>query len=95
MQRVADLPHWPPDASGIIPSRTRVSGVSPEQVAIKDVERVVGNHIDFTGTFAETVVKYGFNTPDVKTANKLAALLRQNKEVCVFSIGVLEIPADA
>lgn len=94
MQRVCDLPHWPPDAAGTIPPSGGVFAVLAEQVNIKEVVRAVGNSIDFTGKSGQMVVRYCFKAPDAKTARKLTEILKRNVNMPLFSIGALEIPPD-
>lgn len=77
MQRVMDLVGWPPDGawSG---TRGETFPISPEQVTIKEVVRIVRNHIDFMCAFQNKDVLYPFSAPDEATAHKLVRILKNN-----------------
>ena len=82
MQRVMDLPGWPPDGGGaygrgdIFPSS--------QEVTIKEVFRVMENKITFTCSFGAKDLSYDFSAPDEKTAEKLAVILKANTGKTLF-----------
>jgi hypothetical protein len=93
MQRVMDLAGWPPDGGGTwAPGET--FAISSEQVAIKEVVRIVGNHVDFRCTFQGKDVLYPFSAPDDATAEKLVTILKNSTGASLLSVGALEIPQD-
>lgn len=93
MTRVMDLRGWPPDGAGS-GARRGTFPIHPEQVAIKEVLRIVGNHVDFRCTFQGKDVLYPFSAPDEATAGKLVTILKNNTGASLLSIGILEIPQD-
>jgi hypothetical protein len=93
MPKVMDLPGWPPDGAGAA-ARGETFPIHPEQVAIKGVLRIVGNHVDFRCTFQGKDVLYPFSAPDEATAGKLVTILKNKTGASLLSIGMLEIPQD-
>ena len=91
MLRVMDLPHWPPDSGGSFASGDRFS-TSAEEVLIDEVTKVDGTKVTFTCTFDGRKLTYDFAAPSVRTAEKLATILRENVGKTLFAVGVIELP---
>lgn len=94
MTMLMDLANWPPAISGMWKSPYGVGSPTPKQVAIKEVVRVSGKHVDFKCTFESVDVDYPFDAPDEKTAEKVATILRNHKGMDLISVGNIEIPED-
>ena len=92
MARVMDLPNWPPDSGGPFDPRSHRFAISSEEVVIDEVTKVDGTKITFTCLFDGNKLTYDFSAPSVRTAEKLAEIIRENSGKALFSIGMIEIP---
>jgi hypothetical protein len=91
MLRVMDLPHWPPEPGGAFKPGDQLA-ISSEQVLIDEVMKVDGTKLTFTCAFDGKKLSYDYAAPSVRTAEKLAMILRENVGNTLFSVGVIELP---
>ena len=94
MKRVKDLAGWPPEPAGAFNPHGGTFAISPEQVTIKRVVRVVRSRVDFVCRFDEKELNYSFAAGEEKTAKKVEAILESNLGTTLFSNGTAEIPGD-
>ena len=93
MRRVSDLAGWPPIGGGAY-GRGNSFAISSEQVAVKEVVRIVDEHVTFTCAFEGNLLTYDFCAPNEETADKVGKLLKENSGKTLFSVGMLELPLD-
>jgi hypothetical protein len=94
MMRVMDFAGWVPQSGGAYRGGDKFP-ISAEEVTIEKVLRVTEDHVAFTCDFGGKSVGYDFYVPDIRTAEKVAAILSANVGGTLFSIGILELPPDA
>jgi len=92
-RRVMDLDGWPPVSGGAYRPGNSFA-ISTEQALIKDVQRVTDRNVHFTCLLEGRDQGYDLFVPNENTANKLAAILRDNVGETLFSIGMKFIPED-
>lgn len=93
MQRVMDLPGWPPQSGGAF-KPGEIFPQSSEEVTIERVLRMNDGHLLFACRFDGRSVFYDFPLLDEKTGAKVADILNDNIGKTLFSIGIVEIPED-
>jgi hypothetical protein len=87
MQRVRDLPGWPPQwGNG--------RDVPVGDVSIDEVVGVTDTKVTFTGVADQKSVQLNFFAADVNTAEKVAKVLRDNRGKKLEQIAKAEVDPD-
>jgi hypothetical protein len=94
MLRVSDLPEWPSDSSGSYSPGRDTFATGAEEPAIKDVVQVAVDTVTFRCMFRGQLLTYELPSPDARTAQEVASILRENVGKALLSIAMIEIPAD-
>jgi hypothetical protein len=94
MLRISDLPEWPPDSSGSYSPGGDTFATGAEEPAIKDVVQIAVKSVTFRCVFRGQLLTYELPTPDARTAQEVASILRENVGKAILSIAMIEIPAD-
>jgi hypothetical protein len=61
-------------------------------VVLDEVTKVDGTKLTFTCTFDGKKLIYDYAAPSVRTAEKLAAILRENAGKTLSFVGLIELP---
>jgi hypothetical protein len=91
MRKIEDLCGWAP-FPGVATGRGS-KAVNLVEVLIDEVVVVADTYIDFLGIWERTV-NFRFDIPDKETAEKVAAILRENRGKPLLSIASHPIPED-
>jgi hypothetical protein len=92
--RIMDLDGWVPQSGGAYRGGDKFP-ISAEEVTIEKVLRAMKDHVAFTCDFGGKSVGYDFYVPSLHVAEKVATILNANVGKTLFSIGAIELPADA
>jgi hypothetical protein len=93
MRRIGDLRHWPPsNFGGYGPGGGDRNPTHASQVAIKDVLGVTSGHVHFSCVFEGEQRTCDFYVPDQKTADQVAAVLKNHTGENLLSIREEAIP---
>lgn len=93
MERVMDLPGWPPNPGGSV-SGGGTFPIAIDLAVIEEVIQVMKDHVTFTCRSNGDVAPYRFQMPDTRTGEKIAKILNDNRGRSLLSIGIIEIPTD-
>jgi hypothetical protein len=88
-----DLPGWMPKPIGSDPFTTRYRNDFGEAI-VEHILRVMDDHVVFTCKFMGRRVDFDFSISDRTTSEKVAEILRSNREKSLGSISTIELRAD-
>lgn len=92
MQKLSNLPGWPPEGgAGPFDTRKTAFSTSPELVKFRRVDRIVGKRVDMTCMFAQEVVTFRYFAANAGMAENVAKVLGQYEGKSLLDLGKLMV----